>query len=93
MQFSLSVVIYIFFFFRIPLVAYQHFKVLTTQLSINLFLSHTLAQEEAEEISQLMTTHWHGIISVPLSVKVPWLLWKSGFGKALDAKVSLVCVY
>lgn len=75
---------------RIPLVAYQHFKVLTTQLSINLFLSHTLTQEEAEEISQLMTTHWHGIISVPLSVKVPWLLWKSGFGKALDAKDQLL---
>ena len=68
--------------------AYQYFKALTTQLSIKLFLSHLVTADEAKEISELMTTHWHGIISVPLNIKVPGLLWKSGYGKAITAKVS-----
>ena len=61
-------------------------KKLTTKLSINLFLSSSFTSEEMEEISDLMTKHWHGIISVP--VRIPLVMWKSGYSKALDAKVG-----
>jgi cytochrome P450 len=73
-----------------PVAMYKHSKVLTTQLSIKLFLSHSISTEEAQEISELMTTHWHGIISVPLNIKVPLLQWKSGYKKALTAKERLI---
>jgi len=69
-------------------VIYEEFKMLATRLSIALFLSQTLATEDAREISELMTTHWRGIISVPLSMRVPWYGWKSGYAKALAAKVG-----
>ena len=76
-----------------PVVIYEMFKTLATRLSIALFLSHDLGEEEASEISELMTTHWRGIISIPLSMRVPWYGWKSGYSKALAAKVgSSVCV-
>lgn len=69
---------------RQPVVAYESFKALATKLSISLFLSGSLSVEEAREVSDLMTTHWHGIISVPVSIRV---VWKSGYSKALAAKV------
>lgn len=79
----------IFFLCRKPLVIYEVFKVLATQLSIGLFLSHDVSQEDVREISELMTTHWRGIISVPVSVRAPWSNWKSGYSKALAAKVCV----
>ena len=66
------------------------FKELATRLSIALFLSHDIGQEDARQISELMTTHWRGIISVPLPVKVPFYGWKSGYSKALTAKDRLL---
>lgn len=42
-----------------------------------------------ERISALTTTHWHGIISVPLNVKMP-LIMSSGYRKAAEAKDSLL---
>ena len=70
-----------------PVVIYEMFKTLATRLSIALFLSHDLGDEEASEVSKLMTTHWRGIISIPLNMRVPWYGWKSGYSKALAAKV------
>ena len=72
--------------------AYESFKALTTKLSINLFLSSSFSCEEAKEVSDLMTTHWHGIISVPVSIRVPLFVWKSGYSKALAAKVYICTI-
>ncbi len=72
-----------------PVVVYEMLKELATQLSIALFLGHDIGEEEAKEVSELMTTHWRGIISVPFSMRGPWSMWKSGFSKALAAKVQL----
>ena len=66
------------------------FKELATRLSISLFLSHDIGQDDAREISELMTTHWRGIISVPLPVKVPFYGWRSGYSRALTAKDRLL---
>ena len=44
-----------------PIVPYEIFKRFATMLSLRLFLN--LENEEAEELSKLATSHWHGIIS------------------------------
>ena len=66
------------------------FKELATRLSIALFLSHDIGKEDAKDISELMTSHWRGIVSVPLPIKVPFYGWKSGYSKALAAKDRLL---
>lgn len=68
---------------------YKIFKALATRLSIALFLSHGMSPEETQKISDLMTTHWRGIISVPMNMRGPWSLWQSGYSKALTAKAQL----
>ena len=73
-----------------PVVLYEMLKELATRLSISLFLSTDIGQEDAKEISHLMTTHWRGIISVPLPIRIPWSSWRSGFSKALTAKDRLL---
>ena len=81
------------FYFHIysePVEVYNFFKEIATHLSIALFLSADIDKESAREISALMTTHWRGIISVPLPIRVPFTSWKSGYGKALAAKEKLM---
>ena len=56
-------------------------------LSLRLFLN--LENQEAEELSKLATSHWHGIISVPLSVKVPFLM-SSSYRKAVQARDQIL---
>lgn len=68
---------------------YKIFKALATRLSIALFLSRDMSPEETQKISDLMTTHWRGIISVPMNMRGPWSLWQSGYSKALTAKAQL----
>lgn len=70
-----------------PIQVYETFKQLATRLSIALFLGHDIEEEEAEEVSELMTMHWRGIISIPFSMRAPWSVWRSGVSKALEAKV------
>ena len=65
------------------------FKVLATRLSIAVFLSHDIGPKDSQEISDLMTTHWRGIISVPMNMRGPWSIWQSGYSKALTAKKRL----
>lgn len=71
-----------------PVVVYDAFKELATRLSIALFLSHDMGQEDAKSVSELMTTHWRGMMSVPLPFTIPGL-WRSGYSKALEAKEKL----
>ncbi|KAI3362063.1 hypothetical protein L3Q82_012398 [Scortum barcoo] len=73
-----------------PECVYSAFKRLGTELVLGLFLN-VRAEEQPElyqEISQLCTQHWHGLISAPVNVKVP--LWSSGFSTALDARDKLM---
>ncbi|XP_060917997.1 putative cytochrome P450 120 isoform X1 [Labrus mixtus] len=73
-----------------PVCAYSAFKRLGTELALGLFLN-VRAEEQPEvyqEIAQLCTQHWHGLISAPVNVKVP--LWSSGFSTALDARDKLM---
>ncbi|XP_040014276.1 putative cytochrome P450 120 isoform X5 [Xiphias gladius] len=63
---------------------------LGTELVLGLFLN-VRAEEQPElfqEIVQLCTQHWHGLISAPVNLKVP--LWSSGFSTALDARDKLM---
>ncbi|XP_071322456.1 uncharacterized protein [Trachinotus anak] len=75
---------------RQPECVYSVFKRLGTELVLGLFLN-VRAEEQPElfqEISELCTQHWHGLISAPVNVKVP--LWSSGFSTALDARDKLM---
>ncbi|KAM4719723.1 putative cytochrome P450 120 [Anableps anableps] len=73
-----------------PQCVYSIFKRLGTELVLGLFLNVRVEEqpEVFEEIMQLCTEHWHGLISAPVNVKVP--LWTSGFAKALDARSKLM---
>jgi cytochrome P450 len=55
-----------------PIVMYSAFKRFATNLVLQTFLGvdEGLAPDLAARISELCTTHWHGIISVPMNVKV-----------------------
>ncbi|KAM8828447.1 putative cytochrome P450 120 [Spinachia spinachia] len=73
-----------------PPCLYSAFKRLGTELVLGLFLN-VQAEEQPQlfqEIVQLCTQHWHGLISAPVNVKVP--LWSSGFSNALDARDRLM---
>ncbi|XP_028274313.1 uncharacterized protein LOC114444108 isoform X2 [Parambassis ranga] len=73
-----------------PECVYSAFKGLGTELVLGLFLN-VRAEEQPEllqEISQLCTLHWHGLISAPVNLKVP--LWSSGFSTALEARDKLM---
>ena len=70
-----------------PVIPYEVFKKFATMLSLRLFLN--LENQEAEELSKLATSHWHGIISVPLSVKVPFLM-SSSYRKAVQARDQIL---
>ncbi|XP_029939993.1 uncharacterized protein LOC115382414 [Salarias fasciatus] len=73
-----------------PECVYSLFKLLGTELVLGLFLN-VRADEQPElfqEIMQLCTEHWHGLISAPVNVKVP--LWSSGFSTALEARDKLM---
>ncbi|XP_011480233.1 cytochrome P450 26A1 isoform X1 [Oryzias latipes] len=69
---------------------YSVFKRLGTELVLGLFLN-IRAEEQPDlfqEIMQLCTQHWHGLISAPVNLKVP--LWSSGFSTALEARDRLM---
>ncbi|KAM9735430.1 cytochrome P450 26B1-like isoform 1-T2 [Menidia menidia] len=73
-----------------PECVYSVFKQLGTELVLGLFLN-IRAEEQPElfqEIMQLCTQHWHGLISAPVNMKVP--LWSSGFSTALEARDKLM---
>lgn len=69
---------------------YKLFKEMVTRITITLFLDQNISEEEAKKISELLTVHWRGIISVPLPIRMPVLSWKSGYSKALTARDRLL---
>lgn len=68
---------------------YEDFKALMTNLCVKLFLDIEDGTEMSNAISKLATVHWHGIISVPVSLKVPFA-GESGWRKAVAAKEQLL---
>ncbi|CAH1782973.1 unnamed protein product [Owenia fusiformis] len=76
---------------RSPVNVYKFFKRLTTEICLSVFLDidFQTAQELSSQICELTTTHWHGIISVPVSIKMP-MMSSFTYGKALEAKAQLL---
>lgn len=75
-----------------PECAYSVFKSLGTELVLGVFLNVRSEEHPKlyQEISQLCTQHWHGLISAPVNVKVP--MWSSGFSIALEAREKLMAI-
>ncbi|KAJ8317374.1 hypothetical protein KUTeg_005278 [Tegillarca granosa] len=70
---------------------YEVMKRLCTEICLSLFLDVDFenAEDMAKTIVNLTTTHWHGIISVPIAIKLP-LTDGSTYNKALHAKEQLL---
>ena len=69
-----------------PVILYEKFKNFGTMFSLRCFLG---IEDDFEEISKVATNHWHGIISVPMNVKVSFLM-SSSYRKAMEAKSQLL---
>lgn len=71
---------------------YKLFKLLTTQVCLQLFLGLDVdaAKGEAASIAELTIAHWHGLISVPVNFNVYG--YKSGYTKAMTAKNRLLTI-
>lgn len=70
-----------------PVILYDKCKRFATLLSLKLFLG--LEDSSADHLSTLATTHWHGIISVPLNVKMSFFM-SSSYRKAMEAKEEIL---
>ncbi|XP_033633336.1 putative cytochrome P450 120 [Asterias rubens] len=69
---------------------YTLFKRFATEFSLELFLGLDAEKHPdlTESIIDVTTTHWHGIISVPLTVKMS--MFSSSYSRALEAKDKLL---
>lgn len=65
----------------------KHFALLLN-LRLYLGLDHTMEPQLVQQFSSVASTHWHGLCSLPVNIRVPGI--KSGFGKALEAKDELL---
>lgn len=74
-----------------PVCLYQTFKRVCIEVCLSLFLGLDFdsTTEVTENIVSLTTTHWHGIISIPVNLKLP-IGGSSSFTKALHAKAELL---
>ncbi|XP_041368097.1 putative cytochrome P450 120 [Gigantopelta aegis] len=75
-----------------PVPVYTLFKQLATEICLSIFLGLNMqeANSYTDAIVSLTTTHWHGIISVPLSLKIPGTENATSYSKALVAKKKLL---
>ncbi|XP_046386247.1 cytochrome P450 26A1-like [Ischnura elegans] len=76
-----------------PIDMYKEFKILGMNLTLRIFLDidPEISSKLAEDILALSITHWHGLISVPINVKVPLVL-SSAYRRAMDAKEQLLTI-
>jgi len=74
-----------------PVDFYTEFKQLSLEYNLEMFMGVKKIDDEDffTDVSDLVTTHWHGVVSVPFSVSVPFL-GSGGFKKAMDAKEKLI---
>nr|XP_002130785.1 beta-amyrin 11-oxidase [Ciona intestinalis] len=76
-----------------PVYIYPEFKRVMTRMCLELFLGIKTESclDQTEEITHLATQHWHGIISVPVSLKIP-LAGESTYSLAVQAKEKLLSI-
>lgn len=74
-----------------PVCVYSMYKQLSSEIMICTFLDLNVSTHRSlvDQIIALSVTHWHGLISVPLTWKLPF---SSGCRKALDAKDKLLAI-
>ncbi len=72
-------------------VLYEEFKRLSMVVNLKVFLGVDAGDrpEMMEAISAAATAHWHGIISVPLNVRLP-MVASSSYRRAMEAKEQLL---
>ncbi|KAK6186338.1 hypothetical protein SNE40_008390 [Patella caerulea] len=75
-----------------PVCLYEFYKKMVTEICLSLFLGLDFedTSDVYDTITSLTTTHWHGIISVPLALKIPGTGKESTFKQALQAKDKLL---
>lgn len=75
---------------RTSVQVYDTFKQFATELMLALFLDLDVSESPGlvQDVSSLATSHWHGVISVPLSWRVSY--WSSSYTKAVEAKDRLL---
>ncbi|XP_072177889.1 uncharacterized protein [Diadema setosum] len=75
---------------RADVEVYTLFKQFATELMLALFFDLDVedSPDLVREVTSLATTHWHGVISVPLSFKVSY--WSSSYKRAVEAKERLL---
>ena len=72
-----------------PFDLYQTIKQVVSEISIFLFVGIDKTDPAFLRTKQLLIEHWHGLISVPLPIRVPHL-FSSGYEKAMLAKQELL---
>ena len=74
-----------------PIDLYQTMKQVVSEISIFLFVGIDKTDPTFLRTRELLIEHWHGLISVPLPIRVP-LLYTSGYEKAMLAKQELLVI-
>ena len=72
-----------------PFDLYQTMKQVVTEICIFLFVGIERSDSVYNRTKDLLIEHWHGLISVPLPIRVPFV-FSSGYDKALLAKQELI---
>ncbi|XP_030841572.1 putative cytochrome P450 120 isoform X2 [Strongylocentrotus purpuratus] len=69
---------------------YETFKLFATELMLALFLDLDVSDSAdlVHDVASLATTHWHGVISVPMNWSVSY--WSSSCKRAVEAKDKLL---
>lgn len=73
-----------------PFDVYESTKNFALLLNLRLYLGldHTKEPDLVEMFTTVASTHWHGLCSLPVNIRIPGL--KSGFGTAVEAKDELL---
>ena len=72
-----------------PFDLYQTMKLVVSEISIFLFVGIDRTDPAFLRTRELLTQHWHGLISIPLPIRVPHF-FSSGYDKAMIAKQELI---
>ena len=70
---------------------YEEFKNISLAYNVSMFMGVRRKEEEElfETIKSLSSTHWHGVVSLPVNISLP-LFGQGGYRKALNAKKKLL---
>ena len=70
---------------------YEEFKNISLAYNINIFMGVRKIDDEDffSSIKELSSTHWHGVMSVPFNISIPFF-GNGGYKKAIDAKKKLL---